>query len=126
MTFPCGQSFNPLEIEFYNSTGLVLKCKANGNPTPTITWVKSVVSNIVPISNIPNLRYMRSNGELIIYPFASNQFRQDIHLSSYRCAASNTIGTIVTPDINIRASEYKTIISMISKRSYIKLHIKLQ
>ena len=105
MLFPFKESTNLYDIKYYNSTGIVLSCKAKGNPEPKISWVKNILSNFIPVQNIPNLRHVRANNDLIIYPFASHQFRQDVHHSSYQCKASNSVGTIITPEINLYAGK---------------------
>lgn len=51
------------------------------------------------------MRRTARNGTLILYPFSAGAFRQDIHSAIYRCLASNSIGTIISRDVQIRAGK---------------------
>ncbi|XP_070135044.1 cell adhesion molecule Dscam2-like [Drosophila bipectinata] len=90
----------PGNIEFMNTQGVIVDCMARGNPQPNIQWLNVKKSPIFPISKI---RHILSNGSLYFPPFAAENFRQDVHWTTYKCSASNTIGTIVSRDTDVKA-----------------------
>uniref|UniRef100_A0A8D9ERR1 Down syndrome cell adhesion molecule-like protein Dscam2 n=1 Tax=Cacopsylla melanoneura TaxID=428564 RepID=A0A8D9ERR1_9HEMI len=90
----------PTKLEFSNSSGAWLDCTATGNPAPTIEWVSM---DGMPLMDIPGVRRTVRNGTLILYPFSAGGFRQDIHSAIYRCIASNSVGRIISRDVQIRA-----------------------
>ncbi|KAI5735593.1 hypothetical protein M8J77_020362 [Diaphorina citri] len=67
---------------------------------PTIEWVSIDGMTLV---DIPGVRRTVRNGTLILYPFSAGGFRQDIHSAIYRCIASNSVGRIISRDVQIRA-----------------------
>ena len=91
----------------------------SGTPQPTITWTKSDGS---PLVSVPGLRQVRTDphsSQLVYLPFAANQYQQDIHSTQVRCVATNSIGTIVSTDTQIRASESSIFLnSFIINRKY--------
>ena len=107
------------QIEFYNSSGIVLACRARGSPQPQIAWiighselthVHSTPMNgdgsaVQMVGDIPGVRYTRSDGALVIQPFAGHQYRQDVHSTSYRCMASNAVGSIISGEIRVHAGK---------------------
>lgn len=96
----------PHSIKFVNSTGTILSCSAGGNPPPTILWY-SKDGKIV--SDIPGLRVIRSrsggSSDLILLPFPPFRFTPDVHLTAYRCHASNLAGTTISRDSFVRAGK---------------------
>ncbi|XP_022255678.1 Down syndrome cell adhesion molecule-like protein Dscam2, partial [Limulus polyphemus] len=86
-------------VDFANSTGAVIPCSAHGKPFPTITWS---VNDRTTVSDIPGLRYVRSDGSLVFLPFQAHDFRQNIHDASYRCIASNSVGVIGSREVKVR------------------------
>lgn len=46
-----------------------------------------------------------SNGSLYFPPFQGENFRQDVHWSTYKCLAVNPVGTIMSRDIIVKAGE---------------------
>lgn len=46
-----------------------------------------------------------SNGSLYFPPFDAENFREDVHWTTYRCSALNTIGTIVSKDTVVKAGK---------------------
>ncbi|RWS17533.1 dscam:-like isoform D [Dinothrombium tinctorium] len=90
----------PNRVDFLNSTGVSIDCKAIGNPSPKISWkLRRDINNLA--TNVPNLRETLANGTLVLKPMKPEQYRQDVHASVYNCEASNTVGTILSRDIRV-------------------------
>lgn len=47
-------------------------------------------------------REVLQNGSLYFFPFASEQLRDDVHTTSYRCLASNPAGKIISRECKLR------------------------
>lgn len=47
-------------------------------------------------------REVLHNSSLYFPPFAAENFRPDIHSTSYRCIASNPVGTIISREANLK------------------------
>ncbi|CAN7941305.1 unnamed protein product, partial [Ixodes hexagonus] len=92
----------PRRVLFSNSTGATVACSAVGAPDPRVTWTSS---DGVPVDDVRGLRYLRPNGSLVFPPFRAEDYRQDVHATVYRCAASNAVGSIVSRDVAVRAGE---------------------
>ncbi|XP_064480163.1 cell adhesion molecule Dscam1-like [Ornithodoros turicata] len=92
----------PSRVEFLNSTESILRCEADARPDAVITWSRVGASG--PLPDIAGLRHVRPDGALVFSSFRAEDFRQDIHAAVYRCSASNSIGTIVSRDVHVRAS----------------------
>ncbi|GBM09500.1 Down syndrome cell adhesion molecule-like protein Dscam2 [Araneus ventricosus] len=90
----------PNKVEFSNVSGTVVSCVADGRPRPIITWVKS---DGELIHDLPGLRHMRHDGALVFPPFSPEDYRADVHAAVYRCVVSNSVGTIGSRDVHIRA-----------------------
>ncbi|XP_071050253.1 cell adhesion molecule Dscam1 isoform X5 [Onthophagus taurus] len=90
----------PNRIDFSNSTGSVVECKARGNPPPEIIWVRS---DGTAVGDVPGLRQILANGNLVFPPFRAEDYRQEVHAQVYSCLAKNTVGTIHSRDVNVRA-----------------------
>ncbi|KPU79154.1 uncharacterized protein Dana_GF27026 [Drosophila ananassae] len=73
---------------------------ARGNPQPNIQWLNLKNNPVLPISKV---RLILSNGSLYFPPFDAENFREDVHWTTYRCSARNTIGTIVSKDTVVKA-----------------------
>uniref|UniRef100_T1JCN0 Ig-like domain-containing protein n=1 Tax=Strigamia maritima TaxID=126957 RepID=T1JCN0_STRMM len=95
----------PLNFDFSNSTGGKLSCNAQGHPQPDITWLMVDGS---PVTHVPRLRQTTSDGNLIFSPFSAEDYRQDVHGVSYKCAATNSLGTVVSHDIKIKGVVYQS------------------
>ncbi|EEC05446.1 hypothetical protein IscW_ISCW017603 [Ixodes scapularis] len=78
-------------MEFSSESGAVLPCSARGQPTPRITWERKDGSPAAPVDG---LRSVRSDGSLVLSSFLASQYRQDVHSATYRCVASNPLGTV--------------------------------
>ncbi|RWS26314.1 Down syndrome cell adhesion molecule-like protein Dscam2 [Leptotrombidium deliense] len=53
-----------------------------------------------------SLRHIRSDGSLLFSPFSLESFIPDIHFSTYRCIASNAVGSIISRDVNVKAASF--------------------
>ncbi|XP_075215283.1 cell adhesion molecule Dscam2-like [Lycorma delicatula] len=89
----------PPTVDVSNSTGAMLTCTARGNPPPDIRWIDA---NDRDVTHIPLLREVLINGSLYIPPFPSSQFRPDVHSTTYRCRASNSVGTVLSRPCKLR------------------------
>ncbi|XP_060535010.1 cell adhesion molecule Dscam2 isoform X1 [Cylas formicarius] len=90
----------PPRLEFSNSSGGWLDCSASGSPQPSIDWLSVDGTSVGDVSGI---RRVLRNGTLFLQPFAAAAYRQDIHSTVYRCVASNTVGRIISRDVQVRA-----------------------
>ncbi|XP_037917664.1 Down syndrome cell adhesion molecule-like protein Dscam2 isoform X4 [Hermetia illucens] len=87
-------------IDFSNSTGAEVECRASGNPPPEIIWIRS---DGTAVGDVPGLRQVSSNGNLVFPPFRAEDYRQEVHAQVYACLARNQFGTIISRDVNVRA-----------------------
>ncbi|XP_073994425.1 cell adhesion molecule Dscam2-like isoform X3 [Rhodnius prolixus] len=83
-----------------NSTGGHADCQAAGYPQPTVSWK---FADGKPVTTSPGVLEILSNGTLSFPPFRPSAYRHDLHAATYRCYASNTVGTIVSRDVRVRA-----------------------
>ncbi|XP_034940449.1 Down syndrome cell adhesion molecule-like protein Dscam2 isoform X4 [Chelonus insularis] len=90
----------PSRIEFSNSSGAWLDCAASGSPAPNIDWS---TADGLPAGDVPGVRRVLRNGTLVLLPFQAAAFRQDVHSAAYRCVASNSVGRILSRDVQVRA-----------------------
>lgn len=124
----------PHKVIFSNSTGTVINCNAIGSPSPKVTWIlrdaMRISSNgavLLPVSHHSSpdspgsldpasstathpftaspLRHIRSDGSLLFSPFSLESYRPDVHSVTYLCLASNSQGTIVSRETNVRAGK---------------------
>lgn len=49
------------------------------------------------------VRHILANGSLLFPAFDAGSFRQDVHWAIYKCVASNSVGTIVSRDMQVKA-----------------------
>uniref|UniRef100_A0A336L245 CSON014681 protein n=1 Tax=Culicoides sonorensis TaxID=179676 RepID=A0A336L245_CULSO len=89
-------------IDFSNSTGAVVECRASGNPPPEIIWIRS--DSGTAVGDVPGLRQVLSNGNLVFPPFRAEDYRQEVHAQVYACMAKNSIGSIISRDVHVRAA----------------------
>lgn len=52
---------------------------------------------------ISDLRIIFSNGSLFFPPFASERYHHDVHSTIYRCKVSNSIGSVLSKEVHVRA-----------------------
>ncbi|XP_068899453.1 cell adhesion molecule Dscam1 isoform X45 [Tenebrio molitor] len=90
----------PNRIDFSNTTGAVVECSAHGNPTPDIIWVRS---DGTAVGDVPGLRQVLANGNLVFPPFRAEDYRQEVHAQVYACLAKNSVGSVHSRDVNVRA-----------------------
>lgn len=50
------------------------------------------------------------NGNLVFPPFRAEDYRQEVHAQVYVCLARNSVGSIHSRDVNVRAGEVQTIL----------------
>lgn len=93
----------PSRLDFSNSSGGWLDCSASGTPHPTIDWISMDSTSIGDVSGV---RRVLRNGTLVLLPFSAAAYRQDIHNTIYRCVASNSVGRIISRDVQVRAGEF--------------------
>ncbi|KAL1139396.1 hypothetical protein AAG570_006380 [Ranatra chinensis] len=87
-------------IDFSNASGAVVECTARGNPTPEIIWIRS---DGTAVGDVPGLRQVLANGNLVFPPFRAEDYRQEVHAQVYICLAKNSVGSILSRDVNVRA-----------------------
>jgi len=90
----------PNQMDFSNTTGAEIICQSRGTPLPQITWVKTDGS---VVQDVPGLRQVLQNGNLILPPFRAEDYNQEVHAQTYRCIAENTFGKIQSRDVHVRA-----------------------
>ncbi|XP_035789913.1 Down syndrome cell adhesion molecule-like protein Dscam2 isoform X6 [Anopheles albimanus] len=90
----------PSRLEFSNSSGGWLDCSASGSPQPTIDWLSVDGTSV---GDVGGVRRVLRNGTLVLLPFPAAAYRQDIHSTIYRCVASNTVGRVISRDVQVRA-----------------------
>lgn len=93
----------PSRLDFSNSSGGWLDCSATGTPHPTIDWISMDSTSVGDVSSV---RRVLRNGTLVLLPFSAAAYRQDIHNTIYRCVASNSVGRIISRDVQVRAGEF--------------------
>lgn len=87
-------------VDFSNTTGAVVECSASGNPPPEIIWVRA---DGTAVGDVPGLRQVLANGNLVFPPFRAEDYRQEVHAQVYSCLAKNSVGSINSRDVNVRA-----------------------
>lgn len=92
----------PPKVEFTNSSGGRVDCSARGNPEPTVEWLGP---DNLAVTSIPGIRLVLNNGSIYFPPFDAEVFRQDVHWAVYRCVVANSVGTIVSREVAVRAGK---------------------
>lgn len=92
----------PNRVDFSNTTGAVVECSARGNPPPDIIWIRS---DGTAVGDVPGLRQVLANGNLVFPPFRAEDYRQEVHAQIYACLAKNSEGSIISRDVNVRAGK---------------------
>ncbi|XP_022238880.1 Down syndrome cell adhesion molecule-like protein Dscam2 [Limulus polyphemus] len=91
----------PVLVEFDNSSGAMVPCTAEANPTPFLQWVLQDGSQA---HELTGLRHFQPDGSLVFPPFRAEAYRQDVHDAIYRCVASNIVGIIRSRDVRVKVS----------------------
>ncbi|XP_047530751.1 Down syndrome cell adhesion molecule-like protein Dscam2 isoform X22 [Vanessa atalanta] len=91
----------PNRVDFSNTTGAVVECAARGSPTPDVIWVRA---DGTAVGDVPGLRQVLPNGNLVFPPFRAEDYRQEVHAQVYACLATNPVGSIHSRDVNVRAA----------------------
>ncbi|XP_039283540.1 Down syndrome cell adhesion molecule-like protein Dscam2 isoform X10 [Nilaparvata lugens] len=95
----------PNRVDFSNTTGAVVECTARGQPAPEIIWVRA---DGTAVGEVPGLRQVQPNGNLVFPPFRAEDYRQEVHAQVYICLAKNSVGSIHSKDVNVRAVVVQT------------------
>uniref|UniRef100_T1JA70 Down syndrome cell adhesion molecule-like protein Dscam2 n=1 Tax=Strigamia maritima TaxID=126957 RepID=T1JA70_STRMM len=90
----------PHSVEFSNSTGANIVCRAEGSPPPSVSWVLADGSGV---GNVPNLREVTLDGTLTFPPFRAEDYRQDVHSVDYRCVVTNPVGVVLSRLVHVKA-----------------------
>ncbi|XP_035731503.1 Down syndrome cell adhesion molecule-like protein Dscam2 isoform X30 [Vespa mandarinia] len=90
----------PNRVDFSNGTGAVVECQARGNPQPDIIWVRG---DGTAVGDVPGLRQVLPNGNLVFPPFRAEDYRQEVHAQVYSCLARSPAGSVHSRDVNVRA-----------------------
>ncbi|KAL1463717.1 hypothetical protein WDU94_015443 [Cyamophila willieti] len=92
----------PNRIDFSNTTGAQVECTARGSPVAEIIWIRS---DGTAVGDVPGLRQVLPNGNLVFPPFRAEDYRQEVHAQVYVCMARNSVGSIHSRDVNVRAGK---------------------
>ncbi|OXA55659.1 Down syndrome cell adhesion molecule-like protein Dscam2 [Folsomia candida] len=85
---------------FSSRLGGSLRCGGHGSPHPRVEWVSR---DGFPIGNVTGLREVLPTGNIRFLPFPIDKFRPDVHFATLRCKLSNPSGTIISPEVVVRA-----------------------
>lgn len=72
-----------------------------GSPNEQIDWFNEHFR----LKELPGLRYVRADGALVFPPFASSFYSPSVHHTGYVCVAWNSAGTVISPQINVKAGK---------------------
>lgn len=64
-------------------------------------------TEIDPVFCLFVCREVLSNGSLHFPAFSGEMYSSEVHTATYRCAASNLAGTILSREMRVRAGEYR-------------------
>ncbi|KAH9374297.1 hypothetical protein HPB48_005617 [Haemaphysalis longicornis] len=119
----------PNHVVFSNATGAHVPCSVSGSPRPSVTWhahhdqalaaqggaatsaasVSSSASKTgdssVGASTMKGLRHVLPDGSLVFRAFGEREYVPEVHHATYRCSATNSVGTIVSRDVKVRAGK---------------------
>lgn len=63
------------------------------------------VSELCDVFQVPELRLLFPNGSLVFPAFSNDRYRHDVHAALYRCKLKSALGTVVSREVHIKASE---------------------
>lgn len=87
-----GSSSN-IQIQWLRKTAI----SSAGKPSSTQT------ANVL-VHNVSSLLYIRpSDSALVFSPFSAESFRNELHLASYYCLATNHLGSIISREVQVQA-----------------------
>lgn len=69
------------------------------------TGFEQVRSDGSAVGDVPGLRQVLANGNLVFPPFRAEDYRQEVHAQVYACLAKNSVGSINSRDVNVRAGQ---------------------
>ena len=89
----------------YLGSQVTMRCTAEGDPLPQVTWFYNEVTPVLEKGNFTNVIYQQDNRTLIISPFRS------FNWGHYHCQSENVIGQKSSNSILIgfQGMMYKTI-----------------
>ncbi|XP_064112208.1 cell adhesion molecule Dscam2-like isoform X2 [Macrobrachium nipponense] len=88
---------------FPNEHGVTLSCVAAATPPPTITWVTADGAQAESVGSLRLVSGTHGNVTLTLLPFRPDQYRHDIHAATYRCLATNSVGTVTSRPVTVTA-----------------------
>ncbi|KAF0299435.1 Down syndrome cell adhesion molecule-like protein Dscam2 [Amphibalanus amphitrite] len=98
-----GPSFTALPARdagvFDRQTGVALECRADGSPTPALSWV---TADGRPVTSVPGIRLV-DRGQIRYFSFTSDMYNPDYHRTELRCMASNSAGAIISLPVRVWA-----------------------
>ena len=95
------------EVIFLNTEGTTVQCTSFGRPAPEIEWVYVDKENTnSPVKSLPDILTVLANNSLYFHPFQQEQYKERVHNAKIRCQASNTVGTIISRNVTIKAGIY--------------------
>ncbi|CAG0917722.1 unnamed protein product [Notodromas monacha] len=90
----------PHLLRFSNDSGAFLECAATGHPSPTVSWYR--MNDNSKVTDVPGVLRTHVNGSLELLPFSASSFRPDVHSTTYRCVAQNSVGAVAGRDVKVR------------------------
>ncbi|XP_074600813.1 cell adhesion molecule Dscam1-like [Brevipalpus obovatus] len=87
-------------IVFTNNTGYKIACSASGNPKPSVSWYHKSGHQVIDIAGI---RHVSADGSLVFPAFRADDWRLNVHSTSYYCLAANPLASILSRDVSVRA-----------------------
>ncbi|CAN7977410.1 unnamed protein product, partial [Ixodes persulcatus] len=109
----------PSRVVFSNSTGAKVPCAVSGYPRPSVTWYShqghalaaSVGgSDAGPSATANGLRRVLPDGSLAFRAFSEREYAPELHHATYRCSATNAVGTLVSRDVKVRAGKRASLV----------------
>ncbi|RZF37300.1 hypothetical protein LSTR_LSTR005632 [Laodelphax striatellus] len=92
----------PARVDFANDTGARVECVAAGSPRPTVSWLQADGKPVAGVAQLLDIE-PDAAGVMHFVPFVASSYRHDVHAATYRCQATNAVGTIVSRDVRLRA-----------------------
>ena len=92
----------PYLVDFSNNSEAYIDCVAKGFPTPSVQWLRDDGSLV---TDVEGHRKILKNGTIIFLPFRGDDYRPRIHAAAYKCLASNSIGSIISRTVHVRAGK---------------------